>query len=214
MESGNKKIILMTEPNSTVEQQIRPTVLMDQLGIKKDAYYAYLKHLGIKAQKDSTNRAYLTEAQAKLIRELRKYVLKEGKIEGFEAPENLTEAPIKTVEDVAQPEAALAVAESTEIGQLNGQPEPEPEAEEIDPSDGVDMELIYREASAIAAQRLTTGEQLVLAMASQMRYEDLHPDAQAQVDKLRTAAAPKFDAQSVAANLLSKCKERRQTVAA
>ena len=98
MESGDKKIILMTEQNSTVEQQIRPTVLMDQLGIKKDAYYAYLKHLGIKAQKDSTNRAYLTEAQAKLIRELRKYVLKEGKIEGFEMGDKLT--PLLSCQEV------------------------------------------------------------------------------------------------------------------
>ncbi len=221
MGAGNKKIFRMTDQNSTVEHQIRPSVLQDQLGIKKDAYYTYLKHLGIKAQKDSKNKAYLTEAQAKLIRELRKYVVDGGKIEDFQVPEKIVEEPIKKVEaveevsqpeEVPQPEAvALAVADPSELGSLNDQPDPEAEA--VDPSEGLDMQVLYREASAIAAQRLTTSEQLVLAMASQMGYEDLHPEAKTQVDRLRSAAAPKFNAQKVAANLLSKCKQQVQAVA-
>ena len=182
----------MTDQKSTVEQQIRPNILQDQLGIKKDAYYAYLKHLNITAEKDSKGKAFLTPEQEKLIRALRQPVVDGGKIEDFEVE--------------IQPETALAVADSGEIGQLNGQPEDEPQ--KVDPSQGMDMELLYREASAIAAQRLTASEQVVLAMASQMGYEDLHPDAQATVDRMRSATAPKFNAQEVAASLLSKCKQQ------
>ena len=49
----------MTDQNSAVEHQIRPNALMEELGIKKDAYYAYLKHLGFKAEKDSDGKAFL-----------------------------------------------------------------------------------------------------------------------------------------------------------
>ena len=194
---ANKKLFLMGDQNSTVEHQIRPTELQDQLGIKKDAYYSYLKHLNITAEKDSKGKAYLNPEQEKLIRELRQHVVDGGRIEDFKVEE--------------QPETALAVADSGEIGTLNGQPE-EPE-EEIDPSQGLDMEMLYREASAIAAQRLTASEQVVLAMASQMGYEDLHPDAQATVDRVRSASAPKFNAQEVAADLLSKRKQMSQVAA-
>ena len=68
----------MTDQNSTVEHQIRPNVLQDQLGIKKDAYYAYLKHLGIKAEKGSDGKVFLTEAQANQIRALRCLVFPHG----------------------------------------------------------------------------------------------------------------------------------------
>ena len=68
----------MTDQKSTVEQQIRPNILQDQLGIKKDAYYSYLKHLGIKAEKDSDGKAFLTEGQANSIRLLSLHVVDGG----------------------------------------------------------------------------------------------------------------------------------------
>ena len=77
------KKIVMSQPNSVVESQIRPNDLMEELGIKKDAYYAYLKHLGIKAEKDSEGKAYLTEEQANGVRALRSHVKNGGKIEEF-----------------------------------------------------------------------------------------------------------------------------------
>ncbi|NEQ49550.1 MAG: hypothetical protein F6K11_05370 [Leptolyngbya sp. SIO3F4] len=172
----------MSEPNSTVERQIRPTELQEQLGIKKDTYYAYLKHLGIRAEKDS-GKAFLTEIQAEQIKKLRQHVVDGGKIENF----------------VVEESTALAMAESGELGQV------EPEA--ADPTDGLDMELLYREASELAAHRLTAGEQVVMAMASQLTYDDLHPAAKAKVDHVRAATAPKFNAQEVAASLLSKYRQ-------
>ncbi|NEZ54252.1 hypothetical protein [Adonisia turfae] len=180
----------MTEQNSTVEHQIRPTVLQDQLGIKKDAYYAYLKHLGITAEKDSTSKAFLNSEQENLIRALRKHVVAGGKIEAFKVDE--------------QP-VALAVADGGELGQVTEHP-----VEEINPAQGLDMEALYLEASELAAQRLTAGQQVVMAMASRMTYEDLHPTAKAKVDHVRTVAVPKFNAQEVAENLLNQCRQQMQ----
>ena len=183
----------MTDQNSTVEQQIRPNVLQDQLGIKKDAYYAYLKHLGITAEKDSNGKAFLTEAQAKSIRLLREHVVAGGKIDEFDIHEAI--------------QSALAVASETALGDVAEQPE------EVNPTQDLNMEALYLEASEIAGQRLTAGQQVVMAMANQMGYEDLHPVTKAKVDKVRSAAAPKFDAQKVATDLLSQFRQKTQAAA-
>ncbi|MBE9067900.1 hypothetical protein IQ260_14700 [Leptolyngbya cf. ectocarpi LEGE 11479] len=189
----------MTDQNSAVEIQIRPNELMDQLGIKKDAYYAYLKALDITAEKDSNNKAYLTEDQAKLVRLLRQHVVAGGKIDEFDLELALQAAA----------ESALAIADSGEIGTLNGQPDPEP-TQEIDLSQGLDMEALYREASEIAVERLTASERVVMAMASKMTYEDLHPEAKAKVDHVRTASVPKFNPHEVADSLLSQFRQQMQ----
>ncbi|NJO80432.1 MAG: hypothetical protein HC827_19265 [Cyanobacteria bacterium RM1_2_2] len=73
----------MTDQNSALLDPIRPDDLMSELGIKKDTYYSYLKHLGIKAAKDENGKSYLTDEQANLVRSLRSHVEKTGKIEGF-----------------------------------------------------------------------------------------------------------------------------------
>ena len=70
----------MAAQNSTVEHQLRPDELMAELDIKKQAYYTYLKYLGIKADKDSKGKLYLTQAQANLVRELRSHVVGGGKM--------------------------------------------------------------------------------------------------------------------------------------
>lgn len=180
----------MTDWNSTVEHQLRPDELMAELDIKKQTYYNYLKHLGIKSEKDSEGKAYLTQAQAKLIRDLRAHVVGGGKIEDF---------------TVSEEAATLTVAEGAELSDVAEQPV------EVNPTAGLDMEALYLEASEIAGQRLTAGQQLVMAMANQMSYEDLHPMTRAKVDKVRSAAAPKFDAQQAATDLLNQFRQQMQT---
>lgn len=175
----------MTDRNSVVEHQLRPDELMAELGIKKQAYYDYLRHLGIKAEKDSKGKVYLTQDQAKMMRALREHVAAGGKIEAFDFSNSDA--------------AALTVADAGELDQA---------AEPVDPTAEMDMEALYLEASEIAAQRLTAGEQVVMAMASQMTYEDLHPTTKAKVDQLREASIPKFNPQEVAANLLSQCRQQ------
>lgn len=188
----------MTERNSTVEHQLRPDELMAELSIGKQTYYNYLKHLGLKAGKDSKGKAYLSQGQAKLIRDLRAHVVGGGKIETFTSNE----------ETPKQEAAALAVADMGELGQLKGQAEAEAEAIRVDVSQGLDMVALHREASKIAAQRMTAGQKLMLAMAEQMTYEDLHPEAQAEVDQVRSAASPKFNAKELASDLLSQFRQQ------
>ena len=172
-----------------MEHQLRPDELMAELGIKKQAYYDYLKHLGIKAEKDSQGKAYLTQAQAKMMRSLREHVVAGGKIEDFD------------VDAWAEPGASDLV--KSEPGQMDAG-----SGTTADPVEDLDLEQLYRDASEIAAQRLTAGEQVVLAMASQMEYSDLHPDTRAKVEQMRASAVPKFDPQAVAADLLQKCRQQ------
>ncbi|NEP59026.1 MAG: hypothetical protein F6K31_18720 [Symploca sp. SIO2G7] len=176
----------MGDRNSAVEQQFRPEELMRELDIKKQAYYDYLKHLGIKAEKDSNNRAYLTQAQAKSVRLLRQHVVAGGKIEDFDLHEAL--------------ESALAVAESTELGDVAEQPV---EEVHVDPSTDVDMQSLYLEASNIYAQHLTADRQLLMTMLNEMSYETMHPEARARVDKIREVAIPKFNPQAMVREFLS-----------
>ena len=53
----SKKIML--DQNSAIDHQIRPDQLQAELDIKKDAYYAYLRHLDIKAQRGPDGKLYL-----------------------------------------------------------------------------------------------------------------------------------------------------------
>lgn len=70
---------MVSEQNS----MIRPEELMEELGIKKDTYYSDLNYLKIKAAKDRNGKAYLTNEQANLVRELRSYVSRTGRRDGF-----------------------------------------------------------------------------------------------------------------------------------
>ncbi|MEM8544362.1 MAG: hypothetical protein AAGF66_10290, partial [Cyanobacteria bacterium P01_H01_bin.119] len=119
----------MTDRNSTVEHQLRPDELMAELDIKKQAYYDYLKHLGIKAEKDSKGKVYLTQEQANLVRELRAHVVDGGKIEEFEVS-NLTPA-------------ALVKADAGEMDSAAQVPE-------VDPAPDLDMHELVRGAAELA----------------------------------------------------------------
>ena len=184
--------ISMTDWNSTVEHQLRPDELMAELDIKKQTYYNYLKHLGIKSEKDSKGKSYLTQFQANLVRDLRAHVVDGGKIEDF------------TINKEA---AALAVADA---GELDTAAEPVTQA---DSAEGLDLQVLHREASKIAAKRMTAGHHLVLAMAENMTYEDLHPEYRAEVDQVREAGLPKFNPQELAADLLGQLRQQQMQTA-
>jgi hypothetical protein len=184
-----KKKYSMTDRNSTVEHQLRPDELMAELDIKKQAYYDYLKHLGIKAEKDSKGNAYLTQPQVNLIRVLRKHVVAGGKIEEFA---------------VDEASVALAVADAGELDESAGS------MPQVDPTGDLNLQALHREASKVAAHRMAAGHHLVLAMAEQMTYDDLHPESKAQVDQVREATVPKFNAQAMATELLNQFRSQRQ----
>ena len=185
----------MTDQNSAVAHQLRPEQLQDELGIKKDAYYAYLKHLGIKAQRGPDGKSYLEPEQANLVRALRAHVIDGGTIEDF------------VVSDY-QPGHFLAVAGGGDLaGEMprGGQPRPEQE-----PAEGFDMEALMREAAELAAHRMAYADEVKLQLASQMTYDDLPDDIRAQVDAVRQAAMPSEQPGKLAADLLSRWRQRRR----
>lgn len=178
--------------NSGIEVTIRPESLMDELGIKKSVYYEDVKFLGLSLEKDENGKVFLNNDQANLLRSLRSHVQKEGKREGF----------------VVNQVSSIATTESDSMARSESCAEPE------EPCAGIDQELLYREASEVAACQMTIPQQVVLAMASQMTYEDLHPEAKAKVDSVRNAIAPKFQPQEIASKLLQQIRQQRAEVAA
>lgn len=178
--------------NSGVEVTIRPEALMEEQGIKKSVYYEDIKFLELTLEKDGNGKVFLNEEQANLVRQLRSHVNKAGKREGF------------------KPASGGAIATADPNAMASSTPTPEPE----DPCAGIDQEVLYREASEVAACQMTMPQQVVLAMASQMTYEDLHPAAQAKVDSVRQAVAPKFQPQEIASKLLQQIRQQRTEAAA
>ena len=186
------KTFAMTDQNSGVEHQIRPKQLQDELSIKQDAYYAYLKHLNIKAQKDSEGKAYLEPEEANLIRLLREHVFAGGKIADFVA------------------HGALAVADHRDLAnQFPYMPHPTGNPDQAQEPE-LDMDGIMREAAELAAHRMAYANQVKVQLASQMTYDDLPGDIQAQVDAVRQSAMPSEAPGKIAADLLGQWRQRRQ----
>ena len=171
-----------------VEHQVRPDDLMAELGIKKDAYYSYLKHLDIKAQKDGSGKAYLEPEQADRIRALRSHVLATGKIDGFE-------------------ETALATAEAGGLGDTPPWTGPTPE------TDTPDLERLIRQAQELAAHNMAMGDLVVAQLAQQMSYDDLPPELQAKVAQVREATHPKANPAEIANRILSQWRSQRGAAA-
>lgn len=160
---------------------------MAELGIKKDAYYAYLSHLDIKAEKND-GKAYLTHAQAQEVRALRAHVQCTGKMEGYQAS------------------AALATAEGGGLGNEIPQWESTPQPNEF--------ERLIQQAQELAAHQIAMGDLVVANLAQQMTYEDLPTELQAKVDQVRAATRPKANPAEIAQQMLQQWRSQRGTTAA
>jgi hypothetical protein len=189
MEMTYEKNLTMDAQNSVVERQIRPEELMEELGIKKDAYYAYLKYLGIKAEKDLEGKAYLTDEQANAIRALRSHVQNTGKMEGFlNQNGELTIAGEHSLLDAAEP--------------VQTQDNPMDEQ----------FEELIRAAAELKGQQLVLPELVIRELASRMTYDDLPEDIQVKVATVRQSASPKYQPAQLANDLLSQWRTRRSQV--
>ncbi|AFZ38183.1 hypothetical protein Sta7437_4742 (plasmid) [Stanieria cyanosphaera PCC 7437] len=134
--------------NSATENQTRPEDLQTKYGIKKEAYYNRLNFLGIKANKDSNGRAYLTNEQVNLMDELDSYIKENGKMEGFSN---------RNSEDNS---GAMVKSETTAIEQSPENIYVEPE----NPVDNLDLETILRKASELKARELATPDLAIRAI--------------------------------------------------
>lgn len=174
---------------------------MGELGIKKDAYYAYLKHLGLKANKDSEGKAYLDPEQANLIRLLRAHVEKSGKMEGFERAKSTGVAGGALAQNGDS--SALNEAHRTELEQLVS-------AVAGDDVDAADIQRIIYGAGQLKAEELILHQAIQQELAAQMEFDDLPEELQTKVRAFREGSGPKFDPTQAASAVLGKWREIRE----
>ena len=180
----------MTDQNSTVDYQIRPDDLMEELGIKKDAYYAYIKFLDIKIEK-ADGKAYLSQEQADLMRSLRSHVLETGEMKGFV---NSNGGELATVESASLTEQTIQTQEIP-IGQSDDE-----------------LNQLIRAAAELKGQRLVTPQMVISALADRMTYEDLPNDVRAKVDAVKESTSPKPPSQ-LAEQILIRWRNQSQAIA-
>ena len=192
----------MTNQNSAPNNSIRPDELQAQLSIGKDTYYDDLKYLGIKAQKDSEGKAYLTFEQAEQVRALRSYVIEKGTRKGFVYE--------KVEHEINTGSSIIKTGESTiETSNNNAQtavvhPEEDIYVSDINPTDRMNLEDVFNNAQELAARNLAIPELLTVELANEMTYEDLSPELQEKVNIARDAANPKKHQPKVIAQSLLK----------
>ncbi|MDJ0726299.1 MAG: hypothetical protein QNJ38_14390 [Prochloraceae cyanobacterium] len=154
----------MSDQNSSANNIVRPDELMAELDLKKSTYYDDLNYLGIKADKDENQRAYLTNDQANQVRALRSHVSRTGKRDGFES-------------------GALTVSSNNELA--TNQDTNDSEATNIyvqkeEPTASVDSDIV-REAKELAARGMAMNDLLKIQLASKMTFDDLDADLKEKV---------------------------------
>jgi hypothetical protein len=170
---------------------VRPDEVMKEFDIKKDAYYDRIKFLGIKAAKDNSGKAYLTQEQFDLMQRLDQHIKIAGAMDGF-----ILGAAVEEGGD-------LAIA--GEAG-LMGEEPPMRQTEEVQP--GIDEQVI-RLAAELKTQQLVMTPEIIRAIANQMTEDDLPEDLRAMVQGSREAIAPKVQPSMVAAQMLNQWREQR-----
>jgi hypothetical protein len=182
----------MTDQNSGVDYQIRPEDLQEELGIKKDAYYAYVKFLSLKIEK-TDGKAFLSGEQADLMRSLRSHVLATGKMDGFSNTNG----------------GELTVSEESHLFTAT-----EPEATQEIPleENEVEVQRLFRAAAELKGQRLAMPQMVISALADRMTYDDLPDDVKQKVDAVKESTSPKPPSQ-LADQLLQRYRTQRLATA-
>ena len=195
----------MTHQNSAPNNLIRPDELQNQLSIGKDTYYDDLKHLRIKAQKDSDGKAYLTFEQAEQVRALRSYVSKYGTRKGFVYEKIENESSIVQVEN-----NSLEATEKSVETEITPTTEEDIYISETHPTDDINLDELVRSAKEIKARNLSMRNLLAVELAKNMSYEDLDPDLQEKVRIAQDAANPKkHQPKLIALDLLKQLRSQR-----
>ncbi|MDJ0901239.1 MAG: hypothetical protein QNJ55_20775 [Xenococcus sp. MO_188.B8] len=195
----------MTHQNSAPNNLIRPDELQNQLSIGKDTYYDDLKHLGIKAQKDSDGKAYLTFEQAEQVRALRSYVSKYGTRKGFVYEKIENESSIVQVEN-----NSLEATEKSVETEITPTTEEDIYISETHPTDDINLDELVRSAKEIKARNLSMRNLLAVELAKNMSYEDLDPDLQEKVRIAQDAANPKkHQPKLIALDLLKQLRSQK-----
>ncbi|MGV2831673.1 hypothetical protein [Myxosarcina sp. GI1(2024)] len=179
----------MSDQNSSLDNIVRPEELMAELDLKKSTYYDDLNYLGIKADKDENQRAYLTNGQADRVRALRSHVIKHGKRDGFI-------------------DGGLTVSNNN--NELADLPKPdEIYVEREEPTSHVDLNALLRGAAELKARDLATPDLLMRELANRMAEEDLPEDLREKVAIAREVANPKWTPAELADKILAQHRQSR-----
>ena len=176
--------------NSLPNNCIRPEVLMEELGIKKDAYYKDINYLDIKPEKDSDGKCYLTNEQANEIKALRNHVNETGKRNGFDSS------------------SIVKVDDSNEVVSNNNEIEEDIYINREEPTAKIDSDIV-REAKELAARGMAMNDLLKIQLASKMTFDDLDEDLKEKVSIAREVANPKWTPASLADKILAQHRSNR-----
>jgi hypothetical protein len=187
------KLFATMTQNSAPDNCLRPDELMEELGIKKDAYYKDLSYLDITPEKDSEGKCYLTIEQAEKIRALRNHVNETGKRNGFDNS------------------SIVMVDDSNELVSDSSEAESEIYINRQEPTANLDSRIV-REAEELAARGMAMKDLIKIQLASQMSFEDLSPDLQEKVNIAREVANPKFTPAAIAQQLLAQHRSHKAQV--
>ncbi len=198
----------MTDRNSDPNNSIRPEDLQAQLSVGRDAYYADLRYLGIKADKDTDGKVYLTFEQAEQVRALRSYVSKYGTRKGF-VYEKIDDTSNIRSSIVKSTNSDIETAQSN-IGTEITTTEEDIYISETSPTDDIDLDDMLRDAKEIAARNLSIRNLITVELANNMGYEDLDPDLQEKVRIAKDAANPKkYQPKAIARDLLKQLRSQK-----
>ncbi|NET90944.1 MAG: hypothetical protein F6K45_23100 [Kamptonema sp. SIO1D9] len=157
------------------------------LSIKKDTYYKWLKHLGIKPKRDDNNKTYLDDSDLELLSDLKDYYDEKGTIEGFQSGSEIVKVDNQS----------SAIAHHLEFD--------EPENIEEDPR----IEELLNEAAELKARSLMMSDLIKLNLADQMKEEDLPPHLRDRIARAREAANPTQAPATIASNLLNRWRKNK-----
>ncbi|MGK7952514.1 MAG: hypothetical protein AB4368_27935 [Xenococcaceae cyanobacterium] len=176
--------------NSAPNNSIRPDELMNELGIKKDAYYKDLNYLDITPEKDSEGKVYLTNEQANQIRALRNHVQITGNCNCFDNS------------------LIVKVDGSNKIVFNNNESEENIYINREEPTAKIDSDIV-REAKELAARGMAMNDLLKIQLASKMTFDDLDADLKEKVTIAREAANPKWTPASLADKILAQHRSQK-----
>ena len=134
----------MIDRTQIVTELKRPEDVQAMFDIKKVAYYARLKFLGIESHKDEDGKPYLDEQQLGLLKKLDEYIKRTGKMEGFDPTNN---------------GASLVKAEADELETASSQ-KIEPQGNPVPENEDQINEFDYSAQSRAAEVLKTAGDAL------------------------------------------------------
>lgn len=199
----------MSESISTENTKHRPEDLIKKYGIKSSAYYSRIKFLNIKAKKDDSGKAFLTDKQVEIMDSLHEHVQVNGKMQGFfKANEAASNTVSDETDNVDENTGTLAVSGKNELVKTDSVIQQE--IPETQPNFSNDMESLIRQAAEIKAQGLAMPDLVALQLSSQMTWDDLPDDLKSKVTSVREAARPKIQPANIATQLLAQYRNSRK----